>query len=535
LTTSGNDVYACVLEGDIYRQSNGTGNFIALGQTSRRWTDLTSIGNVIYSSVGPGDIYTAPVYPDNTIKIDSSFTLPEHTVGNRRRILNTHTSAITVTMPSGETLDGAGTYSLAPDAMIEIEKISDTTWATICENGEAVKTIDHTSRILDINGDNLLDIPDGVALYKNDPEWSSWGATNGTTTISNSVVRFTQSGTDSVIPRFALNWENKTLVVRARAFSNINVIVFTNTDGFQDLGVFNLTSEWKYLTIRNDYVGASAELAFFFAASAGSWIEFSDLYIGDGSYTTKLLDRSGTNNLTNYGVTPIDTPRGKGLYFNGSAGLVADNPVLGASGTIAIDFTTGADVTTLQIVYDSGAGNGAGEHRLYITGGSLLLIIGGTANYNEFTLGGLTANTRYVLSYDFLLTAIKRYFNGVKNIDALAYEPNIGDLPLVVGAYVDSVSLTFTGTISRLYYTTDIWTDAEHRAWYLGAETPDCIQYSATPDEGKVMVWGESGYVDFDTPTGTSTGTQGQIKADASYIYICTATNTWKRTALSSF
>jgi hypothetical protein len=35
--------------------------------------------------------------------------------------------------------------------------------------------------------------------------------------------------------------------------------------------------------------------------------------------------------------------------------------------------------------------------------------------------------------------------------------------------------------------------------------------------------------------TGTSAGTAGQIAVDANYIYVCTASNTWKRVALSSF
>jgi hypothetical protein len=35
------------------------------------------------------------------------------------------------------------------------------------------------------------------------------------------------------------------------------------------------------------------------------------------------------------------------------------------------------------------------------------------------------------------------------------------------------------------------------------------------------------------TKTATDTGTAGQISYDANYIYICTATNTWKRAALT--
>jgi hypothetical protein len=35
--------------------------------------------------------------------------------------------------------------------------------------------------------------------------------------------------------------------------------------------------------------------------------------------------------------------------------------------------------------------------------------------------------------------------------------------------------------------------------------------------------------------TSSATGTAGMISVDASYIYVCTATNTWKRAALSTF
>lgn len=35
--------------------------------------------------------------------------------------------------------------------------------------------------------------------------------------------------------------------------------------------------------------------------------------------------------------------------------------------------------------------------------------------------------------------------------------------------------------------------------------------------------------------TSTSDGTKGEIRITDSYIYVCTATNTWKRTSLSTF
>ena len=41
--------------------------------------------------------------------------------------------------------------------------------------------------------------------------------------------------------------------------------------------------------------------------------------------------------------------------------------------------------------------------------------------------------------------------------------------------------------------------------------------------------------IPFATKTGTSFGTKGQVAFDANYLYCCTATNVWKRVALTSF
>lgn len=57
MTALGNDVYASVYGGDIYKQTNGTGNFVALGQTNRNWTSLARLGNDVFASVWIGDIY----------------------------------------------------------------------------------------------------------------------------------------------------------------------------------------------------------------------------------------------------------------------------------------------------------------------------------------------------------------------------------------------------------------------------------------------------------------------------------------------
>jgi len=52
------NIYACVVGGDIYMQTGGTGDFVALGQTSRDWIGMAAAPNGnIYASVYGGDIY----------------------------------------------------------------------------------------------------------------------------------------------------------------------------------------------------------------------------------------------------------------------------------------------------------------------------------------------------------------------------------------------------------------------------------------------------------------------------------------------
>ena len=52
------DVYACVWDGDIYKQTGGIGDFVPLGQATRYWSGITaSADGHVYACVWGGDIY----------------------------------------------------------------------------------------------------------------------------------------------------------------------------------------------------------------------------------------------------------------------------------------------------------------------------------------------------------------------------------------------------------------------------------------------------------------------------------------------
>lgn len=68
---------------------------------------------------------------------------------------------------------------------------------------------------------------------------------------------------------------------------------------------------------------------------------YLDLYIGTGAYLTPLHDKSGKVKWTNHGLLPVDGYRGKGLLALETQYAVADSPVIGTTGTVAIQFQRG--------------------------------------------------------------------------------------------------------------------------------------------------------------------------------------------------
>ena len=70
---------------------------------------------------------------------------------------------------------------------------------------------------------------------------------------------------------------------------------------------------------------------------------------GDGLSTQYLHDKSGNVIWANNGLTAVDGYRGKGLLCNGSGYAVANSPVIGTVGTLAIRFSR-ATTTNIDIL-----------------------------------------------------------------------------------------------------------------------------------------------------------------------------------------
>lgn len=102
-------------------------------------TDI--VGNVTGNLTGnvTGNI-TGNLKGIETISTSSSFSLSTYSDGKQLRIANTHaTNTITVTLPSGQTMNGQATFTIAPNTLLEFELIG-TAWKCVSHEPELLWT-----------------------------------------------------------------------------------------------------------------------------------------------------------------------------------------------------------------------------------------------------------------------------------------------------------------------------------------------------------------------------------------------------------
>ena len=105
---------------------------------------------------------------------------------------------------------------------------------------------------------------------------------------------------------------------------------------------------------------------------------------------------------------------------------------------------------------------------------------------------------------------------GIVETNRGTFTPSMTGVSSVEGTVVDSLSLD--------YYRGDISSYQHEFTKNIIGNLTGNADTASTADK-----------IPFATKTGTSTGTKGQVAFDANYLYCCTATNVWKRVALTSF
>ena len=119
---------------------------------------------------------------------------------------------------------------------------------------------------------------------------------------------------------------------------------------------------------------------------------------------------------------------------------------------------------------------------------------------------------------------------GVSLTPATAYQ-----LFISVGGVLQSPGVDFTVNGNQITFTTAPAAGLTFWGLYQG-DAIDSVSVSDGAITTAKLASGLSINLASSTPASASaTGTQGQVTWDANYIYVCTATNTWKRVAIATW
>ena len=287
-----------------------------------------------------------------------------------------------------------------------------------------------------------------------------------------------------------------------------------------------------------------------------------DIVLDDGgTYTTTLQTITPTANRTvslpnaTGTVALVAGSSGQLVYNNAGAQAGAPGSVVGATGDITLTlngaastpplditgtwFTGGTSTTTKpQVLIEpagttstawSTSGTGLGVNAASGFAGSLLdLQVNGSTRFSVTSGGRITSTNAGGAS-----TPAIGYFDGTANNG------------LYFGAGTElyfSTSNTYRGRFGVSLFTVPGSTQLGFESGGAASAPDVAFTRSAAGvvkvtngSSGDGTISGQLRSVGTAPATASSTGTAGDIRYDASYIYICTATNTWKRAAISTW
>lgn len=200
-----------------------------------------------------------------------------------------------------------------------------------------------------------------------------------------------------------------------------------------------------------------------------------------------------TNNLT-FTVTVESTPDGNKYYINGE---LYPNLYFAKGGTYVFDQSDASNAT--HQIYLSETSNGHHE-------------LGGTVGDAEYTDGVTytgTAGTDGELTFVVPNDAPDTLYYVCVNHSGMA-----GDSEISTADNAENDALITTDTGNLHIWGGSSWEDVGR---FVGPTGPESITGPTTP------------------ASATATGTEGDIVWDADYIYVCVATDTWKRVAITTW
>lgn len=175
--------------------------------------------------------------------------------------------------------------------------------------------------VLHYSFDEVPDLPDGTAIYKRDNDFTSTDGWQGGATVSVSNNKLITEGSTGLRYIFKIiNFSaNSVIIFRGISKENGELSIFVRYSGASSNTSLVTKSVEAYKPFElvavpsNDCIQIGLSTP---TATNSLLLEISQIYIGDGSYSTPIIDNSGNkNNATNNGGIAVQGVSGKGAYF----------------------------------------------------------------------------------------------------------------------------------------------------------------------------------------------------------------------------
>ena len=187
--------------------------------------------------------------------------------------------------------------------------------------------------------------------------------------------------------------------------------------------------------------------------------------------------------------------------------------------------------------------NGAGDGYLYTSDSNLSIGVAATNKYLSFFAGGTLAineQLRITSSSTIIGSAVTITSGGVRTsgiVTAYSFRPSGGYIQAADGTnsfyiYSSTGNVSFQGTIGA----SQVNSGSGYKVVGLAGSDASFVNnvnivgiITAKSFIGGLIATGTA------PATSTSTGTAGEIRYDSNYIYVCVATNTWKRVGIATW
>jgi hypothetical protein len=259
---------------------------------------------------------------------------------------------------------------------------------------------------------------------------------------------------------------------------------------------------------------------------------------------------------------PTSIVAGTGISISGSTGAVTitnSNPTPYTDANVAAFLPTYTGALTASSVSASGnitgthLGNGAGLSSIVtsITAGSGISVNASTGAITITATGGGGGGTSISngTSNVSVPTANGVVTVSANNVTAATFTTFAGSnvsgvIKLGVNGAIQAGTMYLCNDTATLGSSPNITLEASSGNGVFAGRVQGASIYGTTLSAGTITVTNGSAFTINSgalftqaqtTKTGTGTGTVGQIVWDSNYIYVCTATNVWKRVVLSSF